>query len=1509
PIFPVFPCRFKQDKIYTNVADVLISVNPYKKIPLLYEIPLYQMQDHSDEDLHSPKLVSFPLPPAHPPRCASDDPQTGETAWQDDEAPRDRRPAALKSKLSKPHVHSVADRAFRYMTEPGREYAHGKLRSQNQSVIITGESGAGKTEASKYVMRYLITASQILGGASSSGGGSDDGSVDALAKRIEDVLLQSNTVLEAFGNAKTVRNDNSSRFGKYIKLQYDGAFRLVGAKTEHFLLEKSRLVKVDANERSYHIFYQLCAGLPSAQRAALGLGPATAFHSIAQGNCVDLGEDVSDAVEFARTNGALGTLGFATESKQAVYRMLAALLHLGNVRFEDVEDEAAAAATAAAMAAAASPEGSELARTSLQNKCRMLISMAALAAQLGLKEEALANRVVRRAMVTARQSFHEIPLNADQSRDNLLGLCKHVYGQLFAYIVWKINHASANGNGAANGNGPNGYGYGGSSSERVRAFIGILDIFGFEIMQTNSFEQLCINYANEVLQRQFNHHIFVLEQAEYAVEGLDVASIPFRDNQPIIDLVAKRPSGLMIILEDQVLTGRKAYAANKMDDRHLLGLYHQAHHRHVPHPNYQKPRLECDQFILRHFAGSVTYDIDGFLEKNNDSLQDDLVGLALNSTSPLLQVLIRGGGVAVSSSNGSVSVGISGGGVIGNTALGALGGGVYPAFAAVAAELTLQAGNNTRETPSGTVAATAAGNGGGGSSRCASAAEMAAQGGMARRASQSVSGAAGLPRMAAASTVSSTFRRQLDQLVEQLGATEPHYIKCIKPNAAKTAGGWSSPLVIQQLRYSGVLEVVRIRREAFPTRIAFQELNRRFGDLISWRFRRPTPPDTAAEEEAKAASLLICQRVLEAKDFQLGHHKVFLRDDGIERLRAALRQHYHGLAARLQAMRRGVLARRELAAQKARAVMLQRVARMHMARRLYGRKRAAAEVLQACWRGSVERRRYLRDRAAAVAMQAAVRGLLERRAFHAAERRRKAVTRIQSNWRSSAQRRKFQELRAAAITVQAHTRARRATKAFRKGRRSRLALVHYRTARAAITAIQAGERMRASRLRFRRIVARATMVQAMARRFLCCRAHRRAVRAVRRLQRALRAFLRNLKLMRAVTALFASVEAGDSDAVTSRIAAWPELLFVRMRWDAGSSYRTLVHSACFSGRMDMVALLEPFPEDVRAVERLRNSCLHYAASAANYSMIKYLAKRVNMDVERALRPAVSPSPSLSPSPMPSAMAPMAPLQGSREEAAANIASQRLAHARMRRDMSAMKLRVNSGTGGTAGGKSPGAGSRNSVPSSRHLMEGFLKKRRETDRFLKRWCALKEFVPATNEDGTAGGGPALCYYHKRGDRQAAKVIPLGSCMLKKSMGVNYAFELHSPMLLDPRNREGRLYFQASSEEELQQWMVPLRILVRFYQFRHDKRDEPMEFVNLASRASLVQARNRNGETALHAAVNPSICGPPGSAAAAAATAGGCSGGGDSGGGGSSPRALGARSTVGVQQVVAWVVDNG
>ncbi|CAM9455312.1 unnamed protein product [Phaeothamnion confervicola] len=654
-----------------------------------------------------------------------------------------------------------------------------------------------------------------------------------------------------------------------------------------------------------------------------------------------------------------------------------------------------------------------------------------------------------------------------------------------------------------------------------------------------------------------------------------------------------------------------------------------------------------------------------------------------------------------------------------------------------------------------------------------------------------------------------------------------------------------------------------------------------------------TPPDTASEEEAKAACREICECALEAKDFQLGHHKVFLRDDGIERLRAALQRHFVASATSIQAAWRGRCARKLLNRKRDAAVTLQRCARGALWRRRFLCKRRAAVTMQVAWRRFVDARRFRCARVAAIVVQSYVRMRLALklgvRARARAAKQAAAATLLQKVTRGWLARRRFANARAGAIALQRIARGHAARREFctlrtqdrlRREReakkatkmqawalmclaqkklaaavaaatriqaawRRRRELRRYRAAWAAVILIQACERMRQRRAHFVRQVCSVVKIQALVRMFLCRRRYQRALAAARRIQRAARAFLRNLELMRATIELFASAEVGDANEVTQHITEWPELLFVRMRWDAERSFKTLLHAACSSGRMDMVALLEPFPEDVFAVERLGNTCLHYAAGAANYDLMKYLAKRANMDVEYALaedEERYRQSRSLS-----------------RRKISTNVNVFKLARLERARELRQIgAVRAKAARDGDKG-------------DERHIMSGYLKKRRETDRWLRRWTVLTE--------------KSVMYYHKQSDPNPSKVIRLETAMLKKSEHLDFAFELHTPDLLDARNKEGRLYFQAASEEELQQWMVPLRMVVALYQFRHDKRREPMEFLDLAGRRALVRQKNRAGETPLHAAARmreqPDNSGS----------------------------ATGGPSTAAVQRVAAWLVENG
>ncbi|CAN0006552.1 unnamed protein product, partial [Ectocarpus sp. 6 AP-2014] len=1500
PLLDLLHRRFRANSIYTNVADVLVSINPYTDIPGLYDIPMPVV-----------KAVPGVLPGLNVSvRGPSAGGRVAERSaalmrefkeGQDDRHPNKRgngkrakeldaksKLTALKSMLGKPHVYGVADRAFKYMSETKGREVDGRVRRRNQSILITGESGAGKTEASKHVMRFLITASRALAGTAPAppraqgyavagapvagtpkaygvagtptGGRSTQcrsapgfwrspavvSTAAGAAKHMEDVLLRSNTVLEAFGNAKTVRNDNSSRFGKYIKLQYDHDFRLVGARTEHFLLEKSRLVHLEESERSYHILYQVAKALPMADKEAFHLqGGAECFSLLTQGNRLGASDDVDDHEEFHAVDKALSSLDFTANDKTDMWRLLAAILHSGEVSFEDVS-------------------GKEQCRISKVGRCTS-ISPADLAALWGVDEEVFEEGVMRRT-VTAGGTSASVALNAAQAKENLLALLKHMYRQLFAWINWKINVVFDVPKKAV--------GEAGAGADRT--FIGILDIFGFEIMATNSFEQLCINFANEVLQRQFNHHIF----EEYGEEGLDVASIPFRDNQKIIDLIAKRPAGLMPILEDQArcslcaLTGRKAASiTSSFTDKNLLDLFHQQHHRKAPHPCYRKPRFDGPEFVIMHYAGNVTYCATGFLEKNNDTLQEDLRGLLLSSRIPFLRQLILGeNGVfnkaqgtstadedhandsdpitSNTSAYGDVSNGPNGKANTGQRLHGRQTPGVgdrsvsFANSTAISKRAMFAYGGGGGGGGSGVWPAEEGGGGGGGR-----------RGGMGKRAA--------FARIAAKSTVSNAFRSQLDDLVAQLRETEPHYIKCIKPNSDKAPGGWTSSLVIEQLRYSGVLEVVRIRREAFPMRVTYKQFYRRFGTLLVSK-DMPTADDVTSAK-AREVGLGVCKAVFGEKEagssFQMGKTKVFLRDDGLKRLRAALRLHYFTIASKIQALWRGSLARAKIARQREAAKKLQKLARGNTARRRYREAQRAAKAIQALARMQQARALVARQQVSVVKMQATWRGWRQRE-----WRKREAnATRLQAVARGFVTRKRRERMEAAA-TLQAACRAKAARKEvaiLRKRKR-----VREETASTRIAAVWRGksERLYGARRRAKERQAQ-TRVWALREEYLqeeamACRA-----------QRSIRAFLRNRRLRDASIQVFQAARSGDVPTVARHLSEWPALLFLRDRHDGDAhagmaeggaekivpSYSTLLHAACQGGAIEVVALLEPFLSEITDKDRWGNTAIHVAAAECNYDLLKFLAHRANLEVRKAVRAAARGQPAPRPAAFPLGMSKEAFIL-----AAGMVRRLRLAEAAV----PPFRARHQGGIGAIGHGQGReencGRGEEQRLATLRleslrmesweggqPMVEGFLKKRRETDRWLKRWCQLKRFAPPAGEAGHTG--PALFYFKKKADALPSKIIMLDHCLLKKSDDLDCAFELHSPLMMEGRNTEGRLYFQASNEVELQQWLLALRALVKFYDFKNEKRQLPMEYLHQGTRERLVRATNNLGETPLHLAV--------------------------------------------------------
>ncbi|XP_062706929.1 myosin heavy chain, muscle isoform X20 [Aedes albopictus] len=454
-----------------------------------------------------------------------------------------------------PHLFAVSDGAYVNML----------TNHENQSMLITGESGAGKTENTKKVIAYFATI-----GASTK----KDESTEKKAS-LEDQVVQTNPVLEAYGNAKTVRNDNSSRFGKFIRIHFTGSGKLAGADIETYLLEKARVISQQSLERSYHIFYQMMSGsVKGLKEMCMLSNNIHDYHIVSQGKTTI--PSVDDGEEMLGTEEAFNVLGFTQEEKDNIYRITAAVMHMGGMKFKQKGREEQAEADGM-------EEGDRVAKL------------------LGCVTEDLYKNLLK-PRIKVGAEFVTKGQNKDQVTNAVGALCKGIFDRLFKWLVKKCNETLD------------------TQMKRVQ-FIGVLDIAGFEIFDYNGFEQLCINFTNEKLQQFFNHHMFVLEQEEYKKEGINWAFIDFgMDLLACIDLIEK-PMGILSILEEESMFPKATDQtfAEKLMNNHL------GKSAPFQKPKPPKPGCQAAHFAIGHYAGVVSYNITGWLEKNKDPLNDTVV--------------------------------------------------------------------------------------------------------------------------------------------------------------------------------------------------------------------------------------------------------------------------------------------------------------------------------------------------------------------------------------------------------------------------------------------------------------------------------------------------------------------------------------------------------------------------------------------------------------------------------------------------------------------------------------------------------------------------------------------------------------------------------------------------------------------------------------------------------------------------------------------------------------------
>lgn len=658
-----------------------------------------------------------------------------------------------------PHIFSVADGAYQALM----------TSRKSQSILITGESGAGKTENTKRVIHYLTAIS------SKNSCTSDESST------LEQQLILTNPILESFGNAQTVRNNNSSRFGKFIRIDFDPAGgHIVGASIEKYLLEKSRVTHRATSERNFHVFYQFLQGAPIELLAELKLiktgsekRPTTRdFAYTANSNSIVSGID--DAVEFQTLQESLNVVGIGAQESKEFFRVLATILLLGNLKLTQGDQ---------GQAQIPSSEDSLL-----NDICELL------GVEVNSFKSALLNPVIRAGKEVVTQARE-----MDQVKRSIEALSRSLYERLFDRLVGRLNNLLFANNSPL------------TNKSSSSTFIGVLDIAGFEIFEKNSFEQLLINYTNEKLQQFFNHHMFIVEQEEYARQGITWNFVDFGlDSQPMIDLLERTsPVGILPCLDEDCVLPRandKSFTSKVQQLCLAQGT-----------GKFEVDKLKADKgFILNHYAGKVEYSTEGWVEKNKDPLNENVTRL-----------------LAGTSEHSSLQ------------------------------ELFIEYGERKLANP--------------------------------------VTGGLHHMRAGIFRTVAQKHRESLNQLMNQLGNTQPHFVRCILPNPEKQPGLFIDRQVLEQLQCNGVLEGIRICRQGYPNRLAYTDFWRLYSLLGNVKGAK----GQGAVKEF--LSELMGWKVEE--DFALGQDKIFFRAGRLGRMDALRDAQLSESLRQLQAICRGALLR------------------------------------------------------------------------------------------------------------------------------------------------------------------------------------------------------------------------------------------------------------------------------------------------------------------------------------------------------------------------------------------------------------------------------------------------------------------------------------------------------------------------------------------------------------------------------------------------------------------------
>uniref|UniRef100_A0A8C3EKV5 non-specific serine/threonine protein kinase n=1 Tax=Corvus moneduloides TaxID=1196302 RepID=A0A8C3EKV5_CORMO len=747
---------YAKDQIYTYVGDILIAVNPFRNIDI------YSSQ-------HSKLYIG------------------------------------AKRTANPPHIFAVADIGYQSMV----------TYNSDQCIVISGESGAGKTQSAHLLVQQLT----VLGKANN--------------RTLQEKILQVNNLVEAFGNAGTIINDNSSRFGKYLEMKFTCGGTVVGAQISEYLLEKSRVVHQAVGEKNFHIFYYIYAGLAEKKKLAHYKLPDCRPPRYLQNDHFRIVQDFMNnsfyKSQFELIEQCFKVIGFTLEELGSVYSVLAAILNVGNIEFSAVVSE------------------HMIDKSNISNPVALENCASLLCIQADELQEALTSHCV----VTRGETIIR-PNTVEKATDVRDAMAKALYGRLFSWIVNRINtllkpdkHLSENDDGLN---------------------IGILDIFGFENFKKNSFEQLCINIANEQIQFYFNQHVFAWEQNEYLYEGVDARVIEYEDNRPLLDMFLQKPMGLLSLLDEE---SRFPQAT----DQTLVEKFED----NLKSKYFWRPKRVDLTFGIYHYAGKVLYNASGFLAKNRDTLPADIVLLLRSSENNLTRQLVT-----------------------------------HPLTKTGHYRLTRDqksgdTGHHPRETTS-----------------------MKTQ------------------------TVASYFRYSLMDLLSKMVVGQPHFVRCIKPNNDRQANKFDKEKVLVQLRYTGILETARIRRQGYSHRILFANFIKRYY-LICYKTNDdpPVSPETCAAILEKA----------HLDNWVLGKTKVFLKYYHVEQLNL-MRKETVDMIILIQAYVRGWLGSRRYKKIKEQreqsAIKIQSVARGYLLRKkrkeLTETRNKAAITIQSHYRGYKERK-------------------------------------------------------------------------------------------------------------------------------------------------------------------------------------------------------------------------------------------------------------------------------------------------------------------------------------------------------------------------------------------------------------------------------------------------------------------------------------------------------------------------------------------------------------------------